>query len=283
MRSALFSSALPALWLAAAAPGQAAPQLGAGPERDEASGPVPESTSVLLREGSAIVEVRGSLRRAEAGSWVFRTAQSPRREFTLLPCTLLASLEAVVRSSPEHEIVFDLSGQVFAYQGRNYLLPTHAPRLVDHVAPPAPAPAPAPDGGAVDSAEAMLRDLERSVGPVARSAAAGQPAPPPPAMAPARAQRDMPPGALLEWRRGWMVREPDGTWSFIFEADATGLADPPVLLMPCLLLEAMEAHAGTGGPKKPLLLCGIVHRYHGRTWLMPTMFQVPRHTTPLRP
>jgi hypothetical protein len=80
-----------------------------------------------------------------------------------------------------------------------------------------------------------------------------------------------------------MVREPDGAWSFVFEADATGLGDPPVLLMPCLLLEALEAHAETGGPKKPLLLCGIVHRYHGRTWLMPTMYQVPRHTTPLRP
>ncbi len=277
MRIGLFSSVLPALWLAAAAPGQAGPTLGAGPDRATAGGPVPESTSALVREGSAIVEVRGSLRRAGHGSWIFRTEQAPRREFALLPCTLLASLETVVQSSPDHEIVFDLSGQVYAYQGRNYLLPTHAPRLVDHVAPPVPAPR----EGAADSAEAMLRDLERSVGPVARSAAAGQPVPPSPAAS--RARRDLPPGALLEWRRGWMVREPDGAWSFVFEADATGLADPPVLLMPCLLLEAMEANAGTGGPKKPLLLCGIVHRYHGRTWLMPTMFQVPRHTTPLRP
>jgi hypothetical protein len=260
MRLARPIPALVAAWLANAVPGQAVP--------------VPESATALLREGSAIVETRGSLRRTPEG-WVFRTADAPRRDLTLLPCTLLASLETAVESSPERELSFDLSGQVFVYRGRNYVLPTHAPRLVDHVPPPAPAAPPAPAPATADSPEAMLRDLEQAVGPVARSAVAGS--------APARSPRDLPPGALVSWRRGWMVREQDGAWSFVFEADATGLADPPVLLMPCLLLEAMEAHAGSGGPKRPLLLCGVVHRYRGRTWLMPTMYQVPRHTTPLRP
>lgn len=100
---------------------------------------------------------------------------------------------------------------------------------------------------------------------------------------PPQARHNLPPGTMLLWRRGWMVHEPQGAWTFVFEADATGRSDPPVVLMPCLLLEAMEKHAGAGGPQRPLLLCGLIHRYHGRTYLMPTMFQVPRHTTPLRP
>ena len=87
----------------------------------------------------------------------------------------------------------------------------------------------------------------------------------------------------MMWRRGWMVRQPEGNWSFVFQADATGLGDPPMLLMPCLLLEEMEAHAQRSGPDSPLLISGRVYRYRGRNHLLPTMFQVPRDHSALRP
>ena len=58
----------------------------------------------LLREGTFVLQVVGSLHRAEqSGWWVFRTADddSGKTPFalTLLPCTLLGSLEKLVEST----------------------------------------------------------------------------------------------------------------------------------------------------------------------------------------
>jgi hypothetical protein len=246
----------------------------------------------LLREGTFVLQVVGSLHRAEQpGWWVFRSVpdESGKAPFalTLLPCTLLGSLEKLVESMPDQEIVFDLTGQVFVYQGRNYLMPTHAPRLVEYV------PASQPDGFVADdesaprgdSAESILRDLDRTVGPVVRSPRIAAPdlAAGPEAGATSRDHRPAGPGAMILWRRGWMVRESDGAWSFVFAADASGLEDPPMILLPCRMLEDLQRHARRSGPDKPLLLTGRVTRYHGRSYLLPTMFRIPRHNTALRP
>ncbi len=243
----------------------------------------------LLREGTFVLQVVGSLHRAEQpGWWVFRSVpdESGKAPFalTLLPCTLLGSLEKLVESTPDQEIVFDLTGQVFVYQGRNYLMPTHAPRLVDYVPPSRPdaimpQDEPAPQG---DSAEAILRDLDRTVGPVVRSPRTA--APDRPASGTASGdRRTVAPGQMILWRRGWMVREAGGAWSFVFAADASGLEDPPMILLPCRMLEDMQRHARRSGPDQPLLVTGRVARYHGRSYLLPTMFRIPRHSTALRP
>ena len=243
----------------------------------------------LLRGGAYIVEASGSLHRGEQpGWWVFRIARDDPGEelleFTLLPCTLLASLEQLVQSMPGQEIVFELTGEVFVYEDRNFLMPTHAPRLVEYVAPSrpdvldAPADDTAPRNG---SAETILRDLERSVGPIARSprkadaSATSRPH--------ATSDRLIAPGSMVLWRHGWLVREPDGAWSYVFGADATGLADPPMVLLPCRTLEDLQLHARRSGPGRPLLVSGRVYRYHGRNYLLPTMFRIPRHRTALRP
>ncbi len=239
----------------------------------------------LLREGTYMLQVKGSLHRGEQpGRWVFRIARDdPGKELfelTLLPCTLLASLEQLVESMPDEQIVFDLTGQVFVYGGRNYLMPTHAPRLVDYVPPSRPhdingdnIKTATPD----DSAEAILRDLDRAVGPVVHSprrAAAG---------AGDATGRPATPGTMILWRHGWMVREANGAWLFVFAADATGLGDPPMILLPCRLLEDMERHAFRSSPVEPLLVSGRVTRYRGRNYLLPTMFRVPRYSSALRP
>lgn len=247
-------------------------------------GPGDAEAPPLLREGSYVLQVRGTLhRRVTEGPWVFRvTRDDPRRplyELMLLPCTLAAHLEQLVESMPDQEVVFDLTGQVFVYRGRNYLLPTHAPQLVDYIPPPTRVlePPPAAKPARPQDAESILRELDRAVGPVARSPRVA--APPAPAAAPGPL---LPPGTVILWRRGRLVPDGDGAWTLVFDADASGLADPPMVLMPCLLLERMEELA-TSADAGPLLVSGRVYRYHGRNYLMPTSYQVPRERTPLRP
>ena len=233
----------------------------------------------LLREGTFMVQAKGSLQRGEQpGVWVFRIARDdPSKEMfelTLLPCTLLASLEQLVESMPDEQIVFDLTGQVFVYRGRNFLMPTHAPRLVDYVAPSRPDDLDDRAAARADSAESILRDLDRAVGPLVHS--------------PRRATADttnqpIAPGTMVLWRHGWMVREPAGAWSFVFAADATGLSDPPMILLPCRMLEDMERHALRSSQDEPLLVSGRVTRYRGRNYMLPTMFRIPRYTSALRP
>jgi hypothetical protein len=199
-------------------------------------------------------------------------------DLTLLPCTLLENLEQLLESAPQQETVFDLTGQVFVYRGRNYLLPTHAPRLVEYVPPPPVETAPSDE-----SATAILRELDQAVGPVRRSSQAARPSDP--EGQPGRPEL-VPPGTVVLWRRGWMIREPGGAWTFVFEADASGLADPPMILYPCLLLEEMEVlrpRADRSARGGALLLSGRVERYHSRNYLLPTAYQVPRRNTPLRP
>ena len=49
-------------------------------------------------------------------------------------------------------------------------------------------------------------------------------------------------GTLLMSRRGQIRRNRQGGWIFVFDADAEGRADPPVALLPCLMLETIERH-----------------------------------------
>ena len=88
---------------------------------------------------------------------------------------------------------------------------------------------------------------------------------------------------MVLWRRGRIVRDGGGAWLFLFDADASGLADPPMILLPCLLLERMERYAQRAAPEAPMLLNGRVFRYHERNYLLPSVFQIPRHRTPLHP
>lgn len=243
----------------------------------------------LLREGTFMLQVKGSLHRGEqSGSWVFRVARDDPSlelfELTLLPCTLLASLEQLVESMPGEEIVFDLTGQVFVYRGRNFLMPTHAPRLVDYVAPSRPDEIDGDDiepPAAPGSAEAILRDLDRAVGPVVHSPR--NPAADADDANGGAENRLAAPGTMVQWRHGWLVREPGGAWSFVFAADASGLGDPPMILLPCRMLEDLERHAMRSSPDQPLLVSGRVTRYHGRNYLLPTMFRIPRYSSALRP
>ncbi len=287
---------LAAAILATASPIPAAPPQ--PPAESEAAAPaavLPSGGSPLLREGSYLIQVRGRMRRGdEDGWWRFQVAGDEAGagyELAVLPCTLLSRMERLVELSPERSFVFDLTGQVLVYRARNYLLPTHAPRLTIPAAPAEPAAAPhdgeaepgAP-GGAADTAarepdaagraspleespEGILRRLDESVGPVVRSPRTGESA----------ATPDGPPeGSFVMWRRGWIARDHAGAWTFVFESDARGLADPPLVLLPCQLLERMEEYAERSGPVAPMLVSGRVYRSERRAYLLPSAFMVPR-------
>jgi hypothetical protein len=261
----------------------------------------------LLREGSLLVRARGTMDRDPATRWWQFTIRDEvdtriRQTLGLLPCSLLDEMTRVQESLPGREIVFEVTGQIYVYRGRNFLLPTVAPQLIEY-GPPATThddevegatsekttredggtnatdaddAGPARDSG--DSVEDIVSELESSVGALARTTAL-----------PAGAETPVPGGfdslvheqTMLLSRRGRVSRGSTGAWLFVFDADAQGLADPPMVLMPCLLLEHLEQRVWRSGASVPVLISGRAYVYDNRNYLMPTAFQIAREQTPM--
>ncbi len=246
----------------------------------------PPGRGPLLAEGGFLIQTKGTMHHHEpTGSWRFRIARDdprqPRYELTILPCTMLSDMQQIVESAegpPRREIVFELTGQVLRYHDRNYLLPTYVPRVDSDKqrAATTRSDESQAESPSSDTAEAILRNLDRAVGPVAQGQSGGR------AHEPA-SQPTPPPGAVMLSRRGWMVREAGGAWSWVFDADAEGLADPPMILLPCRLLQRMEQHPQRSRAHAPMVISGRVFHYHGRRYLLPTSFQIPHDRTTLHP
>jgi hypothetical protein len=246
----------------------------------------------LLREGSHVVRVRGRLDRDEPRqAWVFvikpTVPGDPVHELTIMPNSLLGEVESIVDSAPDRVLHFELTGQVFVYRQRNYFLATHPPLLVEHEPRETAVPAAAPDeagpaGDDDDSTDAIIRDLRRDAGPVPRR----RPADEDPAgasgdeAAPARLMAE---GDVLVSRRGRIQRSGGGAFTFVFDADAEGLADPPMTILPCLLLERLERYVRRSGERAAVLITGRVYTHDRRNYLLPTVYRIPRERTRLTP
>lgn len=94
-----------------------------------------EDPPPLVREGEFIVNRRGRLIRSpETGQrlYVFESDARPTPELPMIlqPCQLLQTMEDTVDRRGE-ATTFILSGQVHAYRGANYLLPTMMKIAVD--------------------------------------------------------------------------------------------------------------------------------------------------------
>lgn len=248
----------------------------------------PSSRPALLREGAFFAGVAGRIRRDDShGLWVFtpeRPADStrPLAEFVLLPCAKLEQMQRSVEALRQQEVLFEVTGRVLVFEQRNYLLPLSA-SLLDRTAPGAPTTSPAtpppgepaaPPSTPTDAAT-LIRDLKTDV-PIVRSLAAettdapaGQPSAEP--AAPPRSD-----GTLIFSRRGTVMRTPEGGWRFVFAADASGLADPPMTILPCLLLEQLRDLLRQRPQPPTILMSGEVLAYRGRNFLLPTMYQVER-------
>lgn len=86
----------------------------------------------------------------------------------------------------------------------------------------------------------------------------------------------VPEGTFLPSRRGRMVRAHTGEWIFVFDADARGESEPPMVLVPCRTLMQMERIAEHRGEAATFTVSGQVFVYHNRNYLLPTMFTTRR-------
>ena len=247
---------------------------------------------ILLREGSHLLRVVGRMRYDEVRSaWVFAIDPedeiSPGYELTMMPCTLLAEMERMIESAPGHQLVFELTGDVYVHRNRNYLVPTHPPLLIGHEIPTSsPDEQPEDDeavAGDADSTSSIIDDLEQSVGPLARRPDAAELATSSGGADAASTDRPVREGTVLLSRRGIIRRTGSGAFLFVFDADAEGLADAPMTLLPCLLLQRLERRARLVGGAAVVLLSGRVYTYHGRNYLLPTVYRIPREKTQLTP
>jgi hypothetical protein len=312
---------------------QSGDEKGVGMTREDggaADDPLRIFRAPLLREGSSLVEAVARLNRSQEQDWWVLDVQPhdgslPTYSLVVLPCTRLAEMVRI-RESAAADAAFQVSGRVLVFRGRNYFLPSHAAVVS---APPAPAAtgptatspaeeaAPARDGAqpgaapstqpggagsasqpstAVDSAEAIMRELEMQSGPIARSSGIAQRTPQDAAVE-ARTPADaaaMPQAsaALMNAiqentavinRRGKVTRDRAGGWLLVFDADAAGLADPPMKLLPCMLLESIEDYARRVGNNSPVIVTGQIYLYNGQNYLLPTVYRIPRESTRLTP
>jgi hypothetical protein len=193
-------------------------------------------------------------------------------------------MERMIESAPDHQLVFEMTGEVYIYGGRNYLMPTHPPLLIGREKRPETPPSEArvDDESATatdESTEDIIRKLERSIGPLARRPEADAPG----AMRGAPQPGLLREGTVLLSRRGALRRTGDGAFLFVFDADAEGLADPPMTLLPCLLLERMDRRLRQEEESAAVLLSGHVYTYHGRNYLLPRVYRIPAERTVLKP
>jgi hypothetical protein len=255
----------------------------------------------LVREGSVLARVEGDLAQdPDEKLWLFRPIQPEpgglRREFALLPSPVLEDMLRTMRLSPS-PVEFEMTGRVFIYKGRNFLLAELAPPIVrfdrtatDGTTPPAgeraiaapsgeakfvPPTQPADDDDAID---AVVDDLERRL----EERIGRAPAQPVPDNRP-RARDDSPradapvaSGTRLVRRAGRLARDPQsGAWRFV-PTQSTGRGDASLELMPCQMLERLERDAREGDASPEILLSGTVHVYEGRSYLLPSGFRRAR-------
>ncbi len=95
-------------------------------------------------------------------------------------------------------------------------------------------------------------------------------------------------GQFIVSRRGRMVRAagaPGTTtpWMVVLEADSSNLADPPMYLMPCQMLEDMESVIQQHGESMVFILSGQVYVYRNSNYLLPTLMKLAPQKANLQP
>lgn len=285
--------------VAAAQSTGAAPSAATPPNAPPITTPIGAYRLPLVREGSVLARVEGDLAQdPDEKLWLFRPIQPEpgglRREFVLLPSLVLEDMLRTMRLSPS-PVEFEMTGRVFIYKGRNFLLAELAPPIVrfdrsetDATTTPAgeraiEAPSgeakfvpPVPDDDdAVDAAvDALERRLEERIGRA--------PAQPVPDNRPRarddspRADAPIPAGTRLVRRAGRLARDPQsGAWRFV-PTQSSGRGDASLELMPCQMLERLERDAREGDSSPEILLSGTVHAYEGRSYLLPSGYRRAR-------
>ncbi|GEM_PF-5135409 len=195
----------------------------------------------LLPEGSYLMSRTGILTRTESlGVLHFLPDPDPNRPrqqnqaMMLMPGRVTERIEAnlneVTTSGP-----VEISGRVYVYEGRNYLMPTTNPFRT---------------GTTTTSNRAgLVRE-----------------------------------GAFIVSRLGRISRsDTGGEWMVTFDSDRDGQMDPPMVLLPCRLLERLVRVAQSEGDAARVIISGQVYACRDVNYLLPTVMLRPRPSENLSP
>ncbi|MDP6987718.1 MAG: hypothetical protein QGG74_06710 [Phycisphaerales bacterium] len=232
----------------------------------------------LVPNGAILTNVESQMVRPEPGDpWTLRLvgeAADPKgrvRDFILMPSRVLEEMENAIGAS-SGPVTFTVTGEVSLFDGRNWLMPHHVAMQTAHTQRAEPTAEPAdpnePEDGmrsgesAGDSIADIVADLQSSIRTLPRSLDAGQ-------MIAARDDAT-PDGTLVLSRRGRILRGRHGAWVFVFDADAWGEGDAPVVLLPSPTLNTIIAQGKRSDYRDPLHISGALSHYRGRRFLVPT-------------
>lgn len=264
---------------------------------------VPQPT--LLAERTFLSSRAGEIIRGPSDTLIFipsAEAEDPRPgegPMLLMPSGELARVEAAMGKT-EDRIPFTVTGEIFIYADRNYLLLAAASRVLE--AEPEDKPAEQtddqPDVFNQDDPRVteLISELER------RSQTGGQNdqlrggrnnalrgAGRRPGNTGEAVAALINEGTLIFQRRGRVARDRAGRVLIRFDndldstsADATldegASADHELIVLPCRLLESLEDDTEFDASPTPVLISGRVYAYDGENYIMPTMYQLTRYS-----
>lgn len=250
-------------------------------------------------EGTFLSKRAGKLVRATTGDVVFVPARDTKGRgeapMILLPSQALARLEA----APDAFAVTTtavLSGEVYVYYDRQYLLPTvySLDRKSGETAGAKPAPAkpattePTKTSDIADPAVAdLIRELETKRGSAKASDGTattkrdetGANTPSTTAGASrqdAIAERSgvMTEGSVLFNKRARLVRVSAGPLMVAFDGDTKSPSSTPMVLLRCRMTQKLDELATSRGDDLVVQVSGRVFVYGGRNYILPTLAQV---------
>lgn len=259
-------------------------------------------------EGTFLSKRSGKLVKASTGDVVFVPSRDAKGRgeapMVVLPTQTLARLEAAPSVFAETSTVV-LSGEVYVYFDRQYILPTVYSvdrQIADAPAtqaktpesasgggkgPDAGSPGAKPTGLAADPAVAdLIQDLEtkrgsakapdvstsQAVAPANATGASGD------AKAPETgakvADSVTTEGSVLFNKRARLTRVASGPLMVAFDGDSTSAAPAPMVLLRCRMAQKLDELAASRGDDLVVQVSGRVFVYGGRNYLLPTLAQV---------
>ncbi len=255
-------------------------QQSASQESSSASGKkVIRSSRGLLREGAFLANQPGVLRSLDHGLTAILFDLNDKGQsappMILLPCALLMRMEQI-HNAGETDVHFFVSGQVFVYGRRNYLLPTYyRVDSGDHEEQPESndEPAPNPDTDADPSVEALIQALNTATRstPISIGAAG---------LAPVGANL-LSDGSYLKPRRGRIILDDADAPAFVVDNDVDTADGPvaPMSILPSRGLAMIQKLRKDYGDDQVFLVSGRVFLYRSRNYLLPSMVQLQLDTS----
>ncbi len=265
-------------------------------------------------EGTFLDRRRGKLIKISTSDVVFipeRDAKGKGEQpMVVLPCQNLARLEATPDAFEQPNSVV-LSGQIFVYFDRQYMLPSAYSVDRSGAETPAAAPKAAPTNqptdpkspvkvpAAADAADPSVADLIKDIEGKRGSAKAIELAPKlnpdakvgkTPSADAKDAKTDSAPagvasqpddkvgvtseGTVLFNRRARLVRTPGGQLAMSFDGDSNTPAPAAMVLLRCRMSQRLEELTLTRGEGLQVLVSGRVMIYAGHNYIMPSLAQV---------